>query len=122
MNWNRGFFLRFPLGPPGGSVRAAVAAGGAKGREAAVTVDLESATRVRTARPRADAARNRERIVTAAREALVEFGPEVPMDEVARRAGVGNATLYRHFTDRADLIRQVTLALMASATRRAEDA
>lgn len=86
-----------------------------------MTVDV-AAARTRTARPRADAARNRERIVTAAREALVEFGPEVPLDEVARRAGVGNATLYRHFTDRADLIRQVTLAVMANATRLAEDA
>ncbi|NUQ99670.1 MAG: helix-turn-helix transcriptional regulator [Streptomyces sp.] len=90
-----------------------------------MTVGLEPATRARTPRaprPRADAARNRARIVTAAREALVEFGPEVPLDEVARRAGVGNATLYRHFTDRADLLRQVTLAVLAGTTKRAEDA
>jgi len=74
------------------------------------------------ARLRADASRNRERIVDAAREAIVEFGPEVPLDEVAKRAGVGNATLYRHFADRTELIRQVTLAVMARAAQRAEDA
>ncbi|WP_225845343.1 TetR/AcrR family transcriptional regulator [Streptomyces sp. HPF1205] len=87
-----------------------------------MTVDAAPAARVRAHRPRADAARNRERIVTAAREAIVECGPEVPLDEVARRAGVGNATLYRHFADRGDLIRQVTLAVMAHATRLAQDA
>lgn len=86
------------------------------------TVGTTSSTRPRAARLRADATRNRERIVAAAREAIVEFGPDVPLDEVARRAGVGNATLYRHFTDRADLIRQVTLSVMATTAERAEDA
>nr|WP_202451354.1 TetR/AcrR family transcriptional regulator [Streptomyces sp. SID4948] len=71
---------------------------------------------------RADATRNRERIVSAAREAIVEFGPDVALDEVARRAGVGNATLYRHFADRMDLIRQVMLSVMARTAQRAEDA
>ncbi|MEU8765101.1 helix-turn-helix domain-containing protein, partial [Streptomyces sp. NPDC048659] len=61
----------------------------------------------RVPRPRADALRNRERIVTAAREMFVEFGAQVPLDEVARRAGVGNATLYRNFPERADLVREV---------------
>lgn len=85
-------------------------------------LDAEAVARPRTARLRADASRNRERIVSAAREAIVEFGPDVPLDDVARRAGVGNATLYRHFTDRTELIRQVTLSVMAHATQRAEDA
>jgi AcrR family transcriptional regulator len=53
---------------------------------------------------RADAARNRERIVAAAREIFAERGLEVPMEEVARRADVGVATLYRRFPTRADLI------------------
>jgi AcrR family transcriptional regulator len=53
---------------------------------------------------RADAARNRERIVTAAREIFAERGLEVSMEEVARRAGVGVATLYRRFPTRSDLI------------------
>ncbi|BBA97841.1 putative TetR family transcriptional regulator [Actinacidiphila reveromycinica] len=81
-----------------------------------------TAARPRAARLRADATRNRERIVNAAREAIVEFGPDVPLDEVARRAGVGNATLYRHFTDRTELVRQVALSVMARTARSAEDA
>ncbi|UWE13604.1 TetR/AcrR family transcriptional regulator [Actinacidiphila bryophytorum] len=84
---------------------------------------METATtRPRAVRLRADATRNRERIVAAAREAIVELGPDVPLDEVARRAGVGNATLYRHFTDRTDLIRHVTLSVVARTVKRAEDA
>jgi AcrR family transcriptional regulator len=65
-----------------------------------------------TPRLRADAHRNRERIVNAAREVVVEYGTEARLDEIARRAGVGNATLYRHFTDRTELIRQVMLSVM----------
>jgi AcrR family transcriptional regulator len=85
-------------------------------------LDMGAATRSRPVRLRADATRNRERIVTAAREAIVELGPDVALDEVARRAGVANATLYRHFTDRADLVRQVTLSVVARTVKRAEDA
>lgn len=80
------------------------------------------AGRSRPSRPRADAARNRERIVAAACEAIVELGPDVALDEVARRAGVGNATLYRHFSDRGDLLRHVTLSVVARTVKRAEDA
>jgi AcrR family transcriptional regulator len=87
-----------------------------------VDVQADLAARPRAVRLRADATRNRERIVAAAREAIVEFGADVPFDEVARRAGVGNATLYRHFTDRTELIRQVTLAVMARTAERAEAA
>ncbi len=53
---------------------------------------------------RADAARNADRLLCAARELVSEQGAEVPLDEVAKRAGVGNATLYRHFPTRADLL------------------
>jgi AcrR family transcriptional regulator len=53
---------------------------------------------------RADAARNLELLLAAARELFSERGPDIPLDEVARRAGVGNATLYRHFPTRGDLI------------------
>src|SRR3954453_7596487 len=53
---------------------------------------------------RADATRNADRLLSAARELVAERGAEVPMDEVAKRAGVGNATLYRHFPTRADLL------------------
>ncbi|MFE6775041.1 TetR/AcrR family transcriptional regulator [Streptomyces sp. NPDC057702] len=55
-------------------------------------------------RLRADAQRNRERILTAAREAYIADGLDVPLATIARRAGVGVATLYRRFPTRADLI------------------
>ena len=56
---------------------------------------------------RADARRNYERIVTIAREAFTEQGADVPLDVIARRAGVGNATLYRHFPTRDVLVEAV---------------
>lgn len=74
----------------------------------------------KVARPRADALRNRERIVTAAREMFTEFGPEVPLDEIARRAGVGNATVYRNFPDRDALVREVVCSVMDRTTEAAE--
>ncbi|RZS36493.1 TetR family transcriptional regulator [Herbihabitans rhizosphaerae] len=58
---------------------------------------------------RADARRNREQILAAARDAFVELGPAAPLEEIARRAGTGIATLYRRFPDRAALIRSVVL-------------
>ncbi|KDN82501.1 TetR/AcrR family transcriptional regulator [Kitasatospora cheerisanensis] len=69
-------------------------------------------TTVAAPRRRADATRNRARIVAAAREAFVDHGAMAPLDEIARRAGVGNATLYRNFADRRTLIQQVTLAVI----------
>ncbi len=56
---------------------------------------------------RADARRNRELLLAAARELFAEQGLEVPLDEIARRAGVGNATLYRRFPTREALIEAV---------------
>ncbi|MDT0438022.1 MULTISPECIES: TetR/AcrR family transcriptional regulator [Streptomyces] len=73
-------------------------------------------------RPRADAQRNRERIVSAAREMFVEHGPHVPLDEIARRAGVGNATVYRHFPDRDALVRDVVCSVMDRTSEAAETA
>jgi AcrR family transcriptional regulator len=73
-------------------------------------------------RPRADALRNRERIVNAAREMFTEFGPDVPLDEIARRAGVGNATVYRNFPDRDALVREVVCAVMDRTSEAAEQA
>lgn len=73
-------------------------------------------------RPRADALRNRERIVTAAREMFVEYGPDVPLDEIARRAGVGNATLYRNFPDRDALVREVVCSVMGRTAEAAAGA
>lgn len=81
----------------------------------------------RTPKLRADAIRNRERIVLAARDAFVEHGADAPLDEIAKRAGVGNATLYRNFPDRVALIREVAvlvknrvLALAETATAEAD--
>lgn len=73
-------------------------------------------------RPRADALRNRERIVTATRELIVEFGPEVALDEIARRAGVGNATVYRNFPDRDTLVREVVRSVIDRTMEAAESA
>src|ERR1700742_343711 len=53
---------------------------------------------------RADAARNRDKILAAAREAFADPEAEVSMAEVARRAGVGMATLYRNFPGRRELL------------------
>jgi AcrR family transcriptional regulator len=73
-------------------------------------------------RPRADALRNRERIVSAAREMFTEFGPDVPLDEIARRAGVGNATVYRNFPDRDALVREVVCSVMDRTSEAGERA
>lgn len=56
---------------------------------------------------RRDAQRNWELLVAAAHEVFTEQGLEAPLDVIARRAGVGNATLYRHFPSRATLIEAV---------------
>ncbi len=53
---------------------------------------------------RADAQRNRDRILAAAREAFAEPGADVSMAEISRRAGVGMATLYRNFPGRRELL------------------
>ncbi|MFJ5113812.1 TetR/AcrR family transcriptional regulator [Streptomyces sp. NPDC088551] len=74
----------------------------------------------RAPRPRADALRNRERIVAAAREMFVEYGADAPLDEIARRAGIGNATLYRHFADRYALVHAVVRSVMESVADQAD--
>ena len=56
---------------------------------------------------RVDARRNRDRIVTAAKECFAAHGADVPVEEIARVAGVGVGTLYRRFPDREALIRAV---------------
>ncbi|MEX1651583.1 TetR family transcriptional regulator [Streptomyces pseudovenezuelae] len=56
---------------------------------------------------RRDARRNRELLTEAAHEVFTEQGLEAPLDVIARRAGVGNATLYRHFPSRAALVEAV---------------
>jgi AcrR family transcriptional regulator len=73
---------------------------------------------------RADAKLNRDRILSAASDAFVERGPSVPLDDIARRAGTGIATLYRRFPDRQSLMRAVVLDALertADEARRAAE-
>src|SRR5689334_14941444 len=71
--------------------------------------------------PRSDALRNRARVLDAAEEVLAEQGLTARMDEIARRAGVGVGTVYRHFATKEDLWRAIVLArtdvLLAEAER-----
>ncbi|GGS84146.1 TetR/AcrR family transcriptional regulator [Nonomuraea spiralis] len=61
-----------------------------------------------TERPmRADARRNYDRILATAAEAVAEHGAEASLEEIARRAGVGSATLHRHFPSRQRLLEAV---------------
>ncbi|GGN58827.1 TetR family transcriptional regulator [Streptomyces albiflavescens] len=79
----------------------------------------------RKPRLRADAARNRAQILAAARTAFRELGTAAPLDEIARRAGVNIATLYRRFPDREALVQQVVIdgfTLVIEAARHALDA
>lgn len=75
-------------------------------------------------KPRADAQRNRIRLLQTAKAAFAEKGPGASLDEIARTAGVGAGTLYRHFPTRDALIEAVyrneTEQLVAAATRLAE--
>jgi AcrR family transcriptional regulator len=56
---------------------------------------------------RADARRNYQRLLATARTAFAERGPEASLDDIARRAGVGSGTLYRHFPTRQALLEAV---------------
>jgi AcrR family transcriptional regulator len=60
-----------------------------------------------TRKPRTDAEDNRRHIMAAARAAFAADGMDLPVREVARRAGMGIATVYRHFRSRDDLLRAV---------------
>jgi AcrR family transcriptional regulator len=63
---------------------------------------------------RADAERNRQRVIASARQVFAERGLDVPIEDIARHAGVGVATLYRRFPTRADLIAGAFEAKMAA--------
>src|SRR5271170_7818426 len=58
-------------------------------------------------KPRADALRNRERILEVAKEAFARHGANASLDDIARQVGVGPGTLYRHFPAREELLRAV---------------
>ena len=70
---------------------------------------------------RCDARRNRERVIEAGREALAEYGLNAQMDDIARRAGVGVGTVYRHFPTKDVLVGELLrrkLARFAELARR----
>ncbi len=72
-------------------------------------------------KPRADGLRNRERLIDVAKLAFAEIGPNVSLEEIARRAEVGIGTLYRHFPTRDDIIAAVyrrEVTQLADAARR----
>jgi hypothetical protein len=68
--------------------------------DGALNPQVASAAETQCRRLRADAARNREAVLTAAREVFAEHGLGAPLEEIARRAGVGIGTLYRRFPRR----------------------
>ncbi|MFD7153847.1 TetR/AcrR family transcriptional regulator [Kribbella sp. NPDC059898] len=70
---------------------------------------------------RADAARNYDRLVTAARETFAEHGTDTSLEEIARRAGVGIGTLYRRFPNRTALLEAVYVDEIQSVVDRAYD-
>ncbi|MFF1908049.1 TetR/AcrR family transcriptional regulator [Kitasatospora sp. NPDC058218] len=74
-----------------------------------------------TAARRTDARRNRELLLAAAHEAFGESGPEASLNDIARRAGVGPGTLYRHFPTRAALLAAVLQERVDRLCARAEE-
>jgi AcrR family transcriptional regulator len=77
---------------------------------------------VSTDRPlRADARRNRELLMTAARAAFTENGEAASLDDIAKRAGVGPGTLYRHFPSREALLAEVYKEGIEALARRAAE-
>jgi AcrR family transcriptional regulator len=71
---------------------------------------------------RADALRNRERILTSGRELFASRGAEAQMDEIAAHAGVGIGTLYRHFPDKQALLTAMARERFAEFTEIAAEA
>jgi AcrR family transcriptional regulator len=84
-----------------------------------VSLEAGATSSAQTRRMRADALRNRQRLLDAARDALIEQGANAPLDDIARRAGVGIGTLYRRFPDRPALLRQVALDLLSRSAHEA---
>ncbi|MGW4378710.1 TetR/AcrR family transcriptional regulator [Kitasatospora sp. NPDC004531] len=71
--------------------------------------------------PRSDAQRNRQALLAAAEEVFRADGPGASLNEVARRAGVGPGTLYRHFPGRAPLLAALVAERIDRLTARAEE-
>jgi AcrR family transcriptional regulator len=89
------------------------------------TIETEAAAEAATdAKPslRADARRNREAVIAAARERFGECGLECQMEDIARTAGVGVGTVYRHFPTKGDLIAALVADRFERLAERAEQA
>lgn len=78
-------------------------------------------SRSETKRLRVDAQRNRDRILRAAQEAFAVDGPDVPLDEIARRAEVGPGTVHRHFPTKESLFEAVVLDQLRARTQALRD-
>ncbi|MEZ0077107.1 TetR/AcrR family transcriptional regulator [Planotetraspora sp. GP83] len=91
-------------------------------REESVTDKAEPLPHVAVRRPhRADARRNFDALLNAAREAFAEHGTGASLEEIARRAGVGIGTLYRNFPTRQDLFDSVYVGEVEELCRAAEE-
>jgi AcrR family transcriptional regulator len=83
---------------------------------------IETEPSALTRRPkRADARRNYDKLIAAAHEAFTERDSSASLEDIARRAGVGIGTLYRHFPTRADLIEAVYVEEVEALCRSADD-
>jgi AcrR family transcriptional regulator len=83
---------------------------------------IQTSTPDLLARPkRADARRNYEKVLAAAREAFAEGGESTALEEIARRAGVGIGTLYRHFPSRQALLEALYLDEVEEVCRSAHE-
>jgi AcrR family transcriptional regulator len=85
------------------------------------TTEFETARPNATRPMRADARRNYEKVVVAAREAFAEGGTATSLEEIARRADVGIGTLYRHFPSRGALLEAVYVGEVEELCRSADD-
>jgi AcrR family transcriptional regulator len=71
------------------------------------TINAKRKPLAQARKPRADSARNRQLLIDAAKSGFAEFGLNVSLEEIARRAGVGIGTLYRHFPTREAVVEAV---------------
>jgi AcrR family transcriptional regulator len=85
------------------------------------TIEDVATTEARARELRADAQRNRERIIAAAVDVFAERGLEASTAEIAQRAGVGEATLFRRFPSKDDLIIAIVESQMGAAVEMAND-
>jgi AcrR family transcriptional regulator len=87
-----------------------------------VVMTTQTRTSVAVPRPqRADARRNFEAVLAAAKDSFAVNGPDASLEEIARQAGVGIATLYRNFPTRADLLGAVYFDEIEALATTAED-